>query len=85
MWNSGAKPKEYKHKCEVLDSWCEKVGRQPPSIEHSLNIYGQPTMATYDDYVEAGAHHMILNVGSPWNLSLVEQLIEWRDSRQASL
>lgn len=85
MWNSGAEPKEYKHKCEVLDTWCERVGRQPSSIERTLNIYGEPTMSVYDDYVEAGARHIILNVGSPWNLSPVEQLIEWRESRQGSL
>ena len=85
MWNSGAKPKDYKHKCEVLDSWCEKVERRPSEIERTLNIYGEPTMATYDDYVEAGAQHIILNVGSPWSLTSVEQLILWRDSRQTSL
>lgn len=85
MWNSGADPKEYKRKCTVLDSWCDKVGRQPSAIERTLNIYGQPTMVAYDDYVAAGVQHIILNIGSPWDLTPVEHLIQWRDSRQASL
>jgi len=85
MWNSGAEPAAYKHKCDVLDSWCEKVGRQPSAIERTLNIYGKPTMTTYDDYVAAGVQHIILNIGSPWDLTPVEQLVQWRDSRQALL
>ena len=85
MWNSGAEPEEFKRKCEVLDSWCERVGRQPSMIERTLNIYGKPTMATYDDYVAVGVQHVILNVGSPWDLKPVEQLLQWRDSRQALL
>lgn len=85
MWNSGAKPEDYKHKCEVLDSWCEKVGRQPSAVERTLNMYGKPTHTMYDDYVEAGAQHIILNLGSPWDLTPIEQLVQWRDSRQPSL
>jgi probable F420-dependent oxidoreductase len=84
MWNSGAEPKVFRHKCAVLDSWCENVGRQPSAIERTLNIYGKPSLAAYDDYVEAGVQHIILNVGAPWDLAPVEQLVHWRDSRQAS-
>lgn len=85
MWNSGAEPKDYKHKCDVLDSWCDKVGRQPSAVERTVNIYGQPVLATYDDYVAAGAQHIILNVGAPWDMKSVEELVQWRDSRQALL
>ena len=85
MWNSGAEPDEYKHKCTVLDEWCDKVGRQPTAIERTLNIYGEPTLATYDEYIVAGVQHIILNVSSPWDLTPVEQLVNWRDSRQVSL
>lgn len=84
MWNSGANLKEYKRKCAVLDSWCSKVGRQPSAIERTLNIYGEPSMAVYDDYAAVGVQHIILNIGSPWDLKPVERLVQWRDSRQAS-
>jgi probable F420-dependent oxidoreductase len=85
MWNSGAKPNDYKHKCDVLNAWCDQVGRQPSAVERTLNIYGQPVMAIYDDYVAAGAQHIILNVGAPWDLKPVEQLVQWRNARQALL
>jgi probable F420-dependent oxidoreductase len=85
MWNSGAEPDQYKHKCSVLDTWCEKLGRPTSTIERTLNIYGEPTLATYDEYLLAGVQHIILNVGPPWNLSPVEQLVKWRESRQTML
>ncbi len=85
IWNSGASPERFKHKCAVLDEWCVKLGRAPAAIERSVNLYGKPVMATYDEYVAAGAQHVILNVGAPWDLTPVEQLVQWRDSRQASV
>jgi alkanesulfonate monooxygenase SsuD/methylene tetrahydromethanopterin reductase-like flavin-dependent oxidoreductase (luciferase family) len=84
LWNSSAEPPDYKRKCAVLDAWCDQVGRPPSAIERTLNIYGEPTPATYDDYMAAGVQHIILNIGSPWNLKPVEQLIHWRDSRQTA-
>jgi F420-dependent oxidoreductase-like protein len=32
-------PDEFKHKCEVLDGWCEKEGRDPATIKRSINIH----------------------------------------------
>jgi F420-dependent oxidoreductase-like protein len=32
-------PDEFRHKCEVLDSWCEKEGRDPATIKRSLNVH----------------------------------------------
>jgi probable F420-dependent oxidoreductase len=80
MWNSGAEPADYKRKSAVLDTWCEKVGRQPGSIERTLAIYGEPSPATYDEYLAAGVQHIILIVGAPWDLEPLEQLVKWRDS-----
>jgi probable F420-dependent oxidoreductase len=81
MWNGGRSPEIYKHKCEVLDQWCSTVGRDPKAIERTLNIYGNPTPAIYDEYVRAGAQHIILNLGAPWDMTPVEQLVRWRDAR----
>ncbi|HZU77729.1 MAG TPA: LLM class flavin-dependent oxidoreductase, partial [Dehalococcoidia bacterium] len=30
---------DFAHKCSVLDEWCEKEGRDPASIERSVNLY----------------------------------------------
>ena len=32
-------PEEFRHKCEVLDTWCEKEGRDPATIKRSLNVH----------------------------------------------
>ena len=82
LWNGGRSPEDYKHKHAVLDGWCNRVGRPPAAIERTVNVYGTPTQATLDDYVAAGAQHIILNLGSPWDLTPAEQLVRWRDDRQ---
>ena len=84
LWNGGRSPEDFKHKNTVLDNWCDQVGRPRAAIERTVNVYGNPTPATLDDYVAAGAQHVILNLGSPWDLTLVEQLVQWRNDRQAA-
>lgn len=85
MWNSGAGVDVYRHKSAILDDWCRRVGRDPSEIERTLNIYQDPDPAVYDDYAAAGVRHIILNLGSPWDLSRVEKLVQWRNSRTSML
>jgi probable F420-dependent oxidoreductase len=82
IWNTGGSPDKFKHKNEVLNEWCMKVGRDPSLVERSVNVYGNPDAVAYDNYVMAGAQHIILNLGAPWDLTPVEQLVQWRNSRQ---
>jgi probable F420-dependent oxidoreductase len=84
LWNSGARPDEYRRKCAVLDEWCHRLGRAPSAIERTVNVYGSPAMETYDAYVAAGAQHIILNVGAPWDLTPVRQLVQWRTAGSAT-
>jgi probable F420-dependent oxidoreductase len=81
LWNGGILPDDYRHKNAVLDNWCEKIGRPPAEIERTVTVRGHPTAATYDDFVAAGAQHIILNLGAPWDLAPVEQLVQWREAR----
>jgi len=55
---------------------CSAVGRDPKAIERTLNIYGNPAPAIYDDMSElSSAHH--LNIGAPWDMTPVEH---WCDA-----
>lgn len=76
-WNSFGPPDNFKHKNGVLNDWCEKSGRAPHEIERTVAI--QPNeMDALDDYVAAGADHVIVMVGAPYDLAPLESLIAWR-------
>ena len=34
-----------------------------------------------DDFVAAGATHLLLHMGEPWNDDAVADLVRWRDAR----
>jgi probable F420-dependent oxidoreductase len=82
MWNGFGDPGQAGHKCEVLDRWCEKVGRDPKQIERSIMVNAQ-TAGRADEYVEKGVTHLIIGIDGPaFDTSVLEKLIDWRDSRQ---
>ncbi len=80
LWNSGASPKQFEHKNAVLDQWCKKVKRDPASIERIVSIDQSTEISQCEGYVALGAQHLIMNVGAPWDLTAVEQLIRWREN-----
>ncbi len=82
VWNfSGGSVDLFKHKQEVLDSYCREIGRDPASIQRSIQI-----RMNYDDlgssvesirpYIEAGATHIILNLTAPYPEDIVHGLAE---------
>jgi len=81
LWNGGARsPEFFRDKCAVLDRWCARLGRDPSAIERSVSVVTADE-TTWDGFVAAGAQHIILMVGAPWDLAPVEQLVRWRDAR----
>ncbi|MDQ3614720.1 MAG: LLM class F420-dependent oxidoreductase [Chloroflexota bacterium] len=81
MWNGFGDPDAASHKSCVLDSWCERVGRNPAEIERSVMVNPE-TMLQGDEYVEKGITHLILGIDGPdFDTSNLEKLIAWRDSR----
>ncbi len=78
IWNGFGPPDSFKHKCAVLDGWCQEIKRDPAAIERSVLI--NPTeMDLLDAFVNAGANHIILGMGEPWDFAAVEQLVRWRE------
>ncbi len=80
MWNGFGNPDDFRHKNEVLDRWCAEVGRDPKAIERTASINPED-VDHLDDFVDAGITHMILGVGSPFDLGDVVRMVEWRDAR----
>lgn len=75
MWNSFGPPETFAAKNRVLDEWCERLDRGPSQIERTVAI--QPDeIDNAGAYVEAGAHHLIVMVGHPFDLDPVAQLLD---------
>ena len=61
----------------MLDEWCEKLGRDPAEIERTVAIQGNE-VDNVDAYLEAGATHVIVMTGHPFDLGPVETLLAKR-------
>jgi probable F420-dependent oxidoreductase len=81
IWNGFGPPERFKHKCEVLDRWCAEVGRNPAEIERSV-LTTAYAASKLDKFLQAGASHIIVHLADPWNVSIVERLVRWRDAQQ---
>lgn len=80
IWNGFGPPESFKHKNEVLDNWCQELGRDPQTIERSVSIRANE-LDNLDAYVAARATHIILGMGEPWDFTAVERLVQWRDAQ----
>lgn len=78
-WNSFGPPESYAHKNSVLDRWCAEIGRDPSEIERTVLISADD-VDLVDEYLEAGATHLIVMTGSPFDLAPIERLIARRDA-----
>ena len=74
-WNTFGPPENFAHKNAVLDEWCEQARPQPASDR----AHGRrSTAAEVDDwqaYLDAGAEHLIVMAGPPFDLEPVERLL----------
>ena len=82
IWNFvGGSVDSFRHKIEVLEGHCADVGRDPSTIEHSIQErvnYANlaETIATIKPYIEASATHIILNLTAPYPENIVHRLAE---------
>jgi probable F420-dependent oxidoreductase len=77
-WNSFGPPETFAHKNAVLDRWCAELGRDPAEIERTVAI-DPGAVDQLDAFLDAGATHLIVMVGNPYDLGAVEQLLARRD------
>jgi probable F420-dependent oxidoreductase len=80
LWNGFGPPDTFRHKNEVLNNWCNELGRNPAEIERTLTA-NERDLDQLDTYVEAGATHFILGLGAPFDMQNVQRLIAWRNNK----
>ncbi len=66
MWNSFGTPEVFRHKIARLTDHCERIGRDPATIEKSVLLTGvfplNDARRQVDEYVAAGVTHLIFSV-----------------------
>lgn len=73
-WNSFGPPENYGAKNKILNDWCERVGRRPEEIERTVGINADE-VGNYQAYLDAGATHLIVMTGQPYDLAPVRELL----------
>jgi probable F420-dependent oxidoreductase len=74
-WNSFGPPDNFRRKNEILKRWCERVGRDSRQIERTVGINPRE-IDDWQAYVDAGADHLIVMTGPPFDLDPVRKLLE---------
>jgi probable F420-dependent oxidoreductase len=74
MWNSFGPPENFAHKNAVLDEWCAKVGRDPKAVIRTVMISAEE-VDDFQPYLDAGADHIIVGMGTPFDMKPVERLL----------
>jgi probable F420-dependent oxidoreductase len=82
LWNGFGPPEQWARKNQILDDWCRKIGRDPATIERTAALPAD-AIDSADAFREAGATHLIVELGTPYDTVAVERLLNWRDHRQA--
>lgn len=82
VWNmAGGSVEEFTHKNAILDEHCAAVGRDPNSIERSIQSmvnYGDlgETRETVRGYLAAGVNHVVLNLRAPYPEGIVRRVTD---------
>lgn len=80
IWNGFGPVNTFRHKNQVLTSWCHEIGRDPADVERSVLIRAGE-IDHLDMFIEAGANHIILGMDDPWDLTTLEHMVKQRDAR----
>ena len=74
-WNSFGPPASYAQKSRTLDEWCAQLERNPRQIERTVGIQASE-IGDWQAYVDAGAEHLIVMTGPPFDLDPICKLVE---------
>jgi len=74
-WNSFGPPEKYAAKSRVLDEWCRRQNRSPSQVERTVAINANE-IDNWQAYLDAGASHLIVMCGPPYDLDPVRRLVD---------
>jgi probable F420-dependent oxidoreductase len=74
-WNTFGPPAKFAEKNAVLNDWCARLDRNPASIERTVGI-GAGEVDDWEAYLDAGATHLIVMTGDPFDLDPVRRLLD---------
>ncbi len=87
IWHHFGSPADMKEKSNVLDGWCDEVGRDPAEIERAVGLDWRSVddvVAVAETYYAAGMRQFTLSIGGPdYDLTVAKPLLAWRDSRRS--
>lgn len=76
IWNLVVStPEEFVPKNRKLDEWCATIGRDPREIERGVLIFDKAAVRRFEDFVDAGAEHIVVPVAPPFDFDEVERLV----------
>ncbi|HTJ68435.1 MAG TPA: LLM class F420-dependent oxidoreductase [Actinospica sp.] len=75
LWNGMGDPETFAEKVGILNDWCAKIGRDPNEIDRTVMI-NNDGLDKVDEYLAAGATHIILGSDAPFDLEPLERLIK---------
>ena len=75
MWNTFPPVDNWQRKNEILNDWCQKVGRDPKAIERTCSI-SPDLFGQIDDLLRAGVQHFILRGPQPFDMKPLEDLLK---------
>ena len=74
-WNAFGPPENFAELNGVLDRWCDEVGRDRSAVERTVCI-NPDEVDKADDYLAAGATHLIVMSAHPFDLDPVAALLD---------
>lgn len=73
-WNTFGPPESFAAKNRVLNEWCRRLERNPEQIERTVGINASE-IDNWEAYLDAGASHLIVMTGPPFDLDPVRRLL----------
>ena len=82
MWNIIDEPGDVRRKNDILNNYCQEIGRDPAEIERTVVLQENNPLEKLQAYLDAGMTHFILGTGEPWNFTGLEKLLAWKDKQR---